>query len=34
MINEDYVRRYFKRFEQGDGASFFQKCGDKVDWIV
>ena len=33
-ISLDKVRKLFKNLEQGDGAEFFTKVADDVDWIV
>jgi ketosteroid isomerase-like protein len=33
-ISLDKVRTLFKNLEQGDGAEFFTKVADDVDWIV
>jgi ketosteroid isomerase-like protein len=33
-INGAYVRDLFKHLEHGDGAAFFDRVDDKVDWTV
>jgi uncharacterized protein len=33
-ISLDKVRKLFKNLEQGDGAEFFTRVADDVDWIV
>jgi len=33
-ISEAYVRDLFKHLENGDGAAFFERVDDKVDWTV
>jgi uncharacterized protein len=33
-INEAYVRDLFRHLEHGDGAAFFDRVDDKVDWTV
>ena len=33
-ITSDRVRQIFKGLETGDGAAFFERVADDVDWIV
>ena len=33
-VDEQYVRKLFKRLESGSGADFFEHVDNKVDWIV
>ena len=33
-ITSDSVREIFKGLENGDGAAFFERVADNVDWIV
>ncbi|HZW79310.1 MAG TPA: nuclear transport factor 2 family protein [Candidatus Deferrimicrobiaceae bacterium] len=33
-ITTDFVREIFKGLENGDGAAFFQRVADDVDWTV
>src|ERR1700758_5845155 len=33
-ITSDRVREIFKGLENGDGAAFFERVADDVDWIV
>jgi ketosteroid isomerase-like protein len=33
-ITPDRVREIFKGLEKGDGAAFFERVADDVDWIV
>src|ERR1700723_4470409 len=33
-ITPDYVRKVFKGLQNGDGAAFFERVADDVDWIV
>jgi uncharacterized protein len=33
-ITTDSVREIFKGLENGDGAAFFERVADNVDWIV
>lgn len=33
-ITSDHVREIFKGLETGDGAAFFERVADDVDWIV
>jgi hypothetical protein len=33
-ITSDSVREIFKGLENGDGAAFFERVSDNVDWIV
>ena len=33
-ITSDRVREIFKGLENGDGAAFFERVADDVDWTV
>ncbi len=33
-VSEAYVRSIFKHLEEGDGAAFFERVADDVDWTV
>jgi uncharacterized protein len=33
-LSDDYVLETFKGLENGDGAAFFERVADDVDWTV